>query len=74
MRPVSGLVTMSLNPSLQMKLTDGYAAGNTDPEKSRVDERYRLVTSTIAFVRLTLPQTAVTGITEKPALWCETLK
>lgn len=29
-----------------MKLTDGYAAaGNTDADKSRVDERYRLIYS-----------------------------
>jgi len=45
MRPVSGLAILSLNPSLQMKLTDDYAAGNTDAHKSPVDERYRLVTS-----------------------------
>jgi hypothetical protein len=30
MRPVSGLAILSLNPSLQMKLTDYYAAGNTE--------------------------------------------
>jgi len=42
MRPVSGLAILSLNPSLQMKLTDDYAAGNTDAHKSPVDERYRL--------------------------------
>jgi hypothetical protein len=47
MRPVSGLAILSLNPSLQMKLTDDYAAGNTDAHKSPVDERYRLITSTI---------------------------
>jgi hypothetical protein len=47
MRPVSGLPILSLNPSLQMKLTDDYAAGNTDAHKGLVDERYRLVTSTI---------------------------
>lgn len=41
MRPVSGLAILSLNPSLQMKLTDDYAAGNTDAHKSRVGERYR---------------------------------
>jgi hypothetical protein len=29
-RPVSGLAILSLNPSLQMKLTDYYAAGNTE--------------------------------------------
>ena len=40
MRPVSGLAILSLNPSLQMKLTDDYAAGNTDGHKSPVDERY----------------------------------
>jgi hypothetical protein len=40
MRPVSGLAILSLNPSLQMKLTDDYAAGNTDAHKSPVDERY----------------------------------
>ena len=39
MRPVSGLAILSPNPSLQMKLTDDYAAGNTDAHKSRVDER-----------------------------------
>src|SRR6266481_8346858 len=48
MRPVSGLAILSLNPSLQVKLTDDYAAGNTDAHKSPVDERYRLVTSIIA--------------------------
>ena len=42
MRPVSGLAILSLNPSLRMKLTDDYAAGNTDAHKSPVDERYRL--------------------------------
>src|ERR1035438_2015143 len=42
MRPVSGLAILSLNPSLQMKLTDDYAAGNTDAHKSPVDERYGL--------------------------------
>ncbi len=42
-----GLAILSLNPSLQMKLTDDYAAGNTDAHKSPVDERYRLVSSTI---------------------------
>jgi hypothetical protein len=47
MRPVSGLAILSLNPSLQMKLTDDYAAGNTDAHKSSVDERYRLFASTI---------------------------
>jgi hypothetical protein len=36
---------LSLNPSLQRKLTDDYAAGNTDAHKSPVDERYRLVTT-----------------------------
>ncbi len=45
MRPVSGLAILSLNPSLQMKLTDDYAAGNTDAHKSPVDERYLLLTS-----------------------------
>jgi hypothetical protein len=30
MRLVSGLAILSLNPSLQMKLTDDYAAGNTE--------------------------------------------
>ena len=45
MRPVSGLAILSLNPSLQMKLTDDYAAGNTDAHKSPVDERYRLFSS-----------------------------
>lgn len=42
MRPVSGLASLSLSPSLQMKLTDDYAAGNPDAHKSPVDERYRL--------------------------------
>ena len=42
MRPVSGSVILILNPSLQMTLTDDYAAGNADADKSRVDERYRL--------------------------------
>jgi len=45
MRPVSGLAILSLNPSLQMKLTDDYAAGSTDAHKSPVDERYRLITT-----------------------------
>ena len=45
MRPVRGLAILSLNPSLQMKLTDDYAAGNTDAHKSPVDERYRLFTT-----------------------------
>jgi hypothetical protein len=48
MRPVSGLAILSLNPSLQMKLTDDYAAGNTDAHKSPVDERYRLFTPVCA--------------------------
>jgi hypothetical protein len=43
MRPVSGLAILSLNPSLQMKLTDVYSAGNTDACKSPVDERHGLV-------------------------------
>ena len=43
MRPVSGLAILSLNPSLQMKLTDDYAAGNPDAHKSPVDERYGLL-------------------------------
>jgi len=46
---VSGLAILSLNPSLQMKLTDDYAAGNIDAHKSPVDERYRLFTSTTLF-------------------------
>jgi hypothetical protein len=45
MRPVSGLAILSLNPSLQMKLTDDYAAGNTDAHQSPVNERYRLFTT-----------------------------
>src|SRR5947209_7810172 len=45
MRPVSGSAILSLNPSLQMKLTDDYAAGNTDAHKSPVDERYGLITT-----------------------------
>ena len=47
-KPVSGSVILILNPSLRMTLTDDYAAGNTDADKSRVDERYRLV-STVNF-------------------------
>ena len=35
MRPVSGLAILSLNPSLQMKLIDDYAAGSTDAHKAR---------------------------------------
>lgn len=35
MRLVSGLAILSLNPSPQMKLTDDYAAGNTDAHKTR---------------------------------------
>jgi hypothetical protein len=43
MRSVSGLAILSLNPSLQMKVTDDYAGGNTDARKSPVDaERYGL--------------------------------
>ena len=34
-----GLAILSLNPSLQMKLTDDYVARNTDAHKSPVDER-----------------------------------
>jgi hypothetical protein len=34
MRPVSGLAILSLNPSLQMKLTDDYAAENIDADES----------------------------------------
>ena len=41
MRLVSGLAILSLNPSLRMKLTAAYAAGNTDAHKSPVDERKR---------------------------------
>jgi hypothetical protein len=41
MRPVSGLAILSLNPSLQMKLTDDYAAGNTDAHKSPANEFYK---------------------------------
>ena len=48
MKSVSGLVILSLNPSLQMKLTDNYAAGNTDANKSPVDERYRLFATATA--------------------------
>jgi hypothetical protein len=44
---VSGSAVLFLNPSLQMKLTDDYAAGNTDAHKSPVNERYRLLTSLI---------------------------
>jgi hypothetical protein len=33
-----------LNRSLQMTLTDNYAAGNTDADESPVDERYCLLT------------------------------
>jgi transposase len=39
MRPVSGFAILSLNPSLQMKLTDDYAAGTTDEHKGLVNER-----------------------------------
>lgn len=39
MRPVSGLAIVSLNPSLQMKLTEDCAAGTIDAHKSPVDER-----------------------------------
>jgi hypothetical protein len=49
MRRVSGLGILPLNPSLQMKLTDDYVAGNTDADKRPVDERYRL------FSTVTLP-------------------
>jgi len=57
MRPVSGLAILSLNPSLQMKLTDDYAAGNTDAHKSPVDERYRLITTaTLKLVRASSQQ------------------
>jgi hypothetical protein len=46
-RPASGLVIFIPNLSLQVKLTDGLAAAeNTDAVKSRVDERYRLITAT----------------------------
>jgi hypothetical protein len=41
-KPVNRLVILSPNPSLQMKLTDDYAAGNGDAHNSPVDERYRL--------------------------------
>jgi hypothetical protein len=47
MRPLSGLAILSLNLSLQTKLPDDYAAGNTYAQKSRVDERYGLVTPTM---------------------------
>jgi hypothetical protein len=50
MRSVSGLAILSLNPSLQMKLTDDYAAGNTDARQSPVDERYRLISSVDNFL------------------------
>jgi len=33
-----------------MKLTDDYAAANIDAYKSRIDERYRLLTSVTRFV------------------------
>ena len=42
MRLVSGLAILSLSPSLQIKLTDDYPAGNPDAHKRPVDERYRL--------------------------------
>ena len=42
MRLVSGLAILSPNPSLQLKLTDDYAAGNADAHKNPVIERYRL--------------------------------
>jgi hypothetical protein len=53
-KPLSGSVILILNPSLQTKLTDDYAARNIDADKCRgksaasikkVDERYRLVTA-----------------------------
>jgi hypothetical protein len=47
MRPVSGLVTMFLNPSLQTTSTDDYAAGHTDAHKSPVDERYGLISTSL---------------------------
>jgi hypothetical protein len=41
---MSGLVIFVLNLFLHKKLTDGYvAAGKSDTDKGRVDERYRLV-------------------------------
>jgi hypothetical protein len=43
MRPVSGLAILSLNPSLQVKSTDDYAAENNDAHKSPVDERHGLI-------------------------------
>ena len=54
MKPVSGLAILSLNPSLQMKLTDGYTARNTDAHKGLVDERYVLLTEVT--VPLSLPR------------------
>jgi hypothetical protein len=39
-----------------MKLTDDYAAGNTDAHKSPVDERYRLFTSITALGLLGISQ------------------
>src|SRR5260370_16351315 len=48
MRPVSGLAILSLNPSLQMKLTHDSAAGNTDPHKTPAAEPSRLPASTIS--------------------------
>lgn len=40
-----------------MKLTDDYAAGNTDAHKSPVDERYRLITTaTLKLVRASSQQ------------------
>ena len=48
MRPVSGSAILSLNPSLQMKLTDDYA-GNTEAHKRPVDERYGLFSTVEEF-------------------------
>jgi hypothetical protein len=56
MRPVSGLAILSLNPSLQMKLTDDYAAVNTDAHKSPIAERpsIRTFQGAILFARCQL--------------------
>ena len=41
MRQASGLAILSLNPSLQMKLTDDYAAGNTESVRNQATRENR---------------------------------
>ena len=57
MRPVSGFAILPLSPSLQMKLTDDYAAGNPDAHKGPVDERNALVSTVLISTVLTVPVT-----------------